>query len=87
MTGSIKEKVLDAIKILNKMVDEYDSSNNLHFYKLVEIKKYNNDFKTILKRAVLMSTKEIFNEEELNNIKMEITTVERKIENITTRAN
>jgi hypothetical protein len=82
MAGSIKEKVLDSLLILNKMIDDCNTNDTIRFYQIAEIKKYFNDFRTILKRALIFSNYDIFNEEELKILKYEIHSVEKKIENI-----
>ena len=87
MSSSVKEKVLEAILNLNKMVDEYDSSSKLQFCRLIEIRSYHNDCKVILNRALAMSKKELFSDDELKFIKRQITTVEIKINSFSTNSN
>lgn len=85
MAGLVNEKVWDSIKILNKMIEDCDTGEPVYFCQLEEIKKYFTDCKTILKRALLMSNKELFNEVELDEIKARMLLVENRIKTISSK--
>lgn len=87
MARPLKEHVTGSLNMLNKMIDDYSSNNKNRINDVVEIKEYLKDCKHVLKRALLMSNREIFNSEELSLLKEKIGSFEQKINNLNSKTN
>jgi hypothetical protein len=87
MTKPIKEHVINSFNLLNKMIDECNTKEIVHFNDIAEIQEYFKNCKVVLKRALIMSKKEIFNIEELDKLKINIDLFEKKINTISERHN
>lgn len=87
MMKPIKEHVLNSFSLLDKMIDECNTKETVHFKDVAEIQEYFKNCKIVLKRALIMSNKEIFNVQELTNLKASITLFEKKINIISERLN
>jgi hypothetical protein len=87
LTKPIKEHVLNSFNLLNRMIDECNSKEIVHFKDIAEIQEYFKNCKVVLKRALIMSKKEIFNMDELDKLKIKIDLFEKKINTINERLN
>lgn len=75
----MKEHVINSFDLLNKMIEECGAKENIHFKDIAEIQEYFKNCKVVLKRALTMSNKEIFNVDELDKLMIKINIFEKKI--------
>lgn len=87
MPKPIKEHVMNSFDLLNRMIDDCTNKENLSIRDVAEIQGYFMDCKVILKRALLMSNREIFSKVEWDELKNRTERFERKINNIVLRLN
>jgi hypothetical protein len=83
----IKEHVISSFNLLSKMIDECNTKEIVHFKDIAEIQEYFKNCKVVLKRALIMSKKEIFDNDELDKLKISIDLFEKKINIISERHN
>lgn len=87
MTRPIKEHVINSFDLLNKMIDEYETKDSVNYKDLAGIQEYFKNCKVALKRALIMSNKEIFNRDEISSLKVKIDLFEKKINIISNKRN